>query len=98
MLPLRAQQQLGFARALLLRPAWVFMDSATDAFDPDGEVAILEMLGRELPEAAQVVISFHPELERLHHRTLVLERVAGTKYLFDGRRGNGNGTDALAPH
>lgn len=97
-LPLRAQQQLGFARALLLRPAWVFMDSATDAFDPDGEVAILEMLGRELPEAAQVVISFHPELEQLHHRTLVLERVAGTKYLFNGRRGDGNGTDALAPH
>lgn len=93
-LPLRAQQQLGFARALLLRPAWVFMDGATDAFDPEGEVAILEMLGRELPDAAQLVISFHPELEQLHHRTLVLERVAATRYLFDGRRGSGddNGT------
>ena len=70
------------------------MDGATDAFDPEGEVAILEMLGRELPDAAQLVISFHPELEQLHHRTLVLERVAATRYLFDGRRGSGddNGT------
>ncbi len=49
-LPLRAQQRLGFARVLLQRPAWIFMEEATDAFDPKGEQLILEMLHRELPD------------------------------------------------
>ncbi|MDP2847409.1 MAG: ABC transporter ATP-binding protein/permease [Humidesulfovibrio sp.] len=90
-LPQRAQQQLGFARVLLQRPAWVFLEEATDAFDPEGERQILEMLGRELPEATLLNISFHPGLKRLHNRTLVLNRLSETKLLFgERRRGNGN--------
>ena len=89
-LPLGAQQRLGFARVLLHRPAWVFMEQATDAFDPDGERLIFEMLHRELPDAALVTVSFHPGLEALHHRELVLSQMVETKYLFDGRRRNGN--------
>ena len=95
-LPQRTQQQLGFARALVLRPSWLFMDGATDAFDPESEVQILEMLRRELPDSAQLVISFHPELEQLHPRTLVLERVAETTFLFDGRRRDGSGDGSAA--
>jgi hypothetical protein len=30
-----------------------------------------------------LVISFHPALERLHHRKLVLNRVRETKYLSE---------------
>jgi putative ATP-binding cassette transporter len=73
-LPLRAQQRLGFARALMQRPAWLFMEEATDAFDPRGERLILEMLHRELPDTAIVTISFHAGLEPLHTRKLVLNR------------------------
>lgn len=80
-LPQRAQQRLGFARILLHRPAWVFMEEATDAFDPKGEKLILEMLHRELPNATLLNISFHPGLRRLHHRTLVLSRVREAKVL-----------------
>ncbi len=85
-LPQRAQQRLGFARVLLQRPAWVFMEEATDAFDPKGERLILEMLHRELPDSAVLTISFHPGLERLHHRKLVLHRVREKKYLLEERR------------
>jgi putative ATP-binding cassette transporter len=88
-LPLRAQQRLAFARALLQRPAWVFMEEATGAFDGDGERVILEMLRGELPAATWVTISFHPDLESLHDRELVLARLPETKYLFDGRRPDG---------
>ncbi len=72
----RAQQRVGLARVLIQRPAWVFMEEATDAFEPEGERLILEMLRNELPDATQVTITFrfHPELEKLHGRTLVLER------------------------
>lgn len=80
-LPLRAQQRLGFARALMQRPAWVFMDEATNAFDPGGERLILEMLHHKLPDTALLTISVHPGLEPLHDRKIVLNRVAEKKYL-----------------
>ncbi len=72
----RARQRVGFARVLLQRPAWIFMEEATDAFDPKGQRLILEMLRRELPDATLVTITFrsHPDLEALHDRTLVLDR------------------------
>jgi len=88
-LPLRVQQQLGFARVLLHRPTWVFMEQATDAFDPKGEEQILEMLNRELPNMTLLNISFHPSLQPLHDRTLILNRVGETKVLFGRTRGNG---------
>jgi putative ATP-binding cassette transporter len=74
-LPLPAQQRLSLARVLLQRPAWVFLEEATDAFDPKGEQLLLEMLYREIPNAAVLNISFHPGLKHLHNRTLVLNRV-----------------------
>lgn len=73
-LPQRAQQRLGFARLVLQRPDWVFLEEATDAFDPEGERLILEMLLRTLPEVTLVNISFHPDLGKLHSRTLNLSR------------------------
>jgi putative ATP-binding cassette transporter len=82
----RARQRLGFARVVLQRPAWVFMEGATDAFDTKGERLILEMLHHELPNATLFNISFHPGLEDMHHRTLVLSRVRETKMLFDRQR------------
>lgn len=89
-LPLRAQQRLGFARALLQRPAWILMEEASNAFDPRGERLILEMLHRELPNSALLTISFHAGLEALHHRKLVLKRLAEPRYLFAGVRENGS--------
>jgi putative ATP-binding cassette transporter len=71
-LPPRVQQQLGLARVLLQKPAWVFLEEATDAFDPEGERRIVEMLCSELPGATMLTISFHPELAKLHHRTVLL--------------------------
>jgi putative ATP-binding cassette transporter len=73
-LPLRVQQRLGFARALLQRPPWILMEEATDAFDPRGEQLILEMLYRELPNTGFLTITFHAGLDRLHTRKLVLHR------------------------
>jgi putative ATP-binding cassette transporter len=90
-LPQRAQQRLGIARVLIQRPVWVFLEEATDAFDPKGERLILEMLHRELPNATLLNISFHPGLRKLHHRTLILSRAHEAKVLLNGRRGNGGG-------
>lgn len=73
-LPLRAQQRLGIARLLLQRPAWVFIEEATDAFDPGSEASIIEVLHRELAGSTLLTVSFHPALERHYSRHLVLVR------------------------
>jgi putative ATP-binding cassette transporter len=73
-LPLRARQRLAFARVLLQEPGWIIMEEASDAFDPRGERLVLEMLQHELPDTTLITISFHPGLEALHHRTLVVRR------------------------
>ena len=82
MLPLRTQQRLAFARLLLQRPCWVFIEEATDALDIDGEQNLMETLQRELGSACIITISFHPGLERLHQRKIVLNRLCEEKYLF----------------
>lgn len=83
-LPLRTRQSLALARVLIHRPAWLFLEEATDAFDPKGERLILEMLEHELPDTTLLTVSFHPGLENLHHRRVVLEKPAAAKYLFGG--------------
>jgi putative ATP-binding cassette transporter len=50
------------------------MQEASDAFAARGEGLVLDMLRHELPDTTLVTISFHPGLEALHHRTLVVRR------------------------
>jgi putative ATP-binding cassette transporter len=86
-LPQQAQQRLGLARVLLQRPTWLFMEEATDAFDPKHERLMIEMLERELPDTALLTITFHTGLEKLHHRKIALTRMSQKKSLFDQDRG-----------
>jgi len=80
-LPLRAQQRLGIARLFLHNPPWVFIEEATDAFDPKGEAAMLEMIRRELPNTTQIAISFHNDLDHHYSRKLILNRLAEPRLL-----------------
>jgi putative ATP-binding cassette transporter len=82
-LPLRAQQRLAFARLLLQRPCWVFLEEATDALAPKDELCLMEMLERELPNATIITISFHSGLEPLFQRKLVLNRLREVRLLDD---------------
>jgi putative ATP-binding cassette transporter len=64
------QQRLGFARLLLHKPDWVFMEEATDALDPEAEVGIISMLAQELPGVTILTIGYHPGLAQLHDRVI----------------------------
>lgn len=83
-LPLRGQQRLGMARLILHQPAWVFLEEATDAFDPKSEDAMLDMLHHELPDSTLLTISFHAGLEHHYSRKLVLNRRAEPRFLDCG--------------
>ncbi len=73
-LPLRAQQRLGIARLFLQQPGWVFIDEATDAFDPKDAMCTLEMLHHELPSTTLLNISQRNGVAQFYDRKLVLKR------------------------
>lgn len=52
-------QRLAFARLLVHRPAWIFLQEATDALGVEGERAMLDILQKELPKATVIAIDNH---------------------------------------
>ncbi|HXK24040.1 MAG TPA: ABC transporter ATP-binding protein/permease, partial [Myxococcota bacterium] len=64
------QQRLSFARALLQRPEWLFLDEASSALDPATEAELYALLERELPETTWVSIGHRAEIARFHGRRI----------------------------
>ncbi len=65
------QQRLGFARLLLHRPDWIFIEEATDSLDSEGEDDMMQLLRQEFDKKATVLtIGYHTTLEAYHQRIL----------------------------
>lgn len=64
------QQRLAFARALLNRPDWVFLDEATAALPEDAQRELYGLLKKRLPDATIVSIGHRSSLAGLHARRL----------------------------
>jgi vitamin B12/bleomycin/antimicrobial peptide transport system ATP-binding/permease protein len=64
------QQRLGLVRLLLYRPKWIFIQEALDSLTPDGETAMMELLIKELPDAAILSITNQPTAEAFHQRRI----------------------------
>ncbi|MBB5693564.1 putative ATP-binding cassette transporter [Roseomonas pecuniae] len=67
------QQRLAFARALLQRPAWLFLDEATASLDPVAEERLYRLLRERLPGTAMVSIAHRPAVAAFHDRALRVE-------------------------
>jgi putative ATP-binding cassette transporter len=70
------QQRLAVARALLLRPDWLFLDEATSALDETMEAMLYALLGERLPAATVVSIAHKPSVVAFHDRRLVIDPAA----------------------
>ena len=66
------QQRLAIARALLLRPDWLFLDEATSSLDPEAEQALYAQLRTQLPNTTIVSIAHREALVAVPERHLVL--------------------------
>ena len=72
-LSLGEQQRIAFARVLLVRPAWVFLDESTSALDERRERDMYTLIARELPGAGIVSVGHRTTLLSLHDRQLQLD-------------------------
>jgi putative ATP-binding cassette transporter len=77
------QQRLALARALLLKPDWLFLDEATANLDPQAEAELYAELRARLSATTIVSISHRPTVDALHERRIVLDRSAGTGRLLE---------------
>jgi putative ATP-binding cassette transporter len=67
------QQRLAFARTLLYRPTWLFLDEASSALDEPTERRMYELLAERLPGATIISVAHRPSVEALHGRQLVID-------------------------
>jgi putative ATP-binding cassette transporter len=67
------QQRVAFARVLLKRPDWVFLDEATSSLDTVLEQALYTRLRQRLPKLTIVSIGHRPGIADYHDRKLEMQ-------------------------
>ena len=71
------QQRLAIARALLIKPDWLFLDEATSATDEDQEAMLYRLLDERLTETTIISVGHRRSLDAFHRRVLIFERKSG---------------------
>jgi putative ATP-binding cassette transporter len=67
------QQRLAFARALVQKPDWLFLDEATSAVDEGSESRLYQLVRERLPETTIFSIGHRATLGPFHARRLMVE-------------------------
>jgi vitamin B12/bleomycin/antimicrobial peptide transport system ATP-binding/permease protein len=70
------QQRLAVARALLVKPDWLFMDEPTAALPDEAQDALYRVLKEKLPATTLVSIGHRANLEQFHERRLAWKDTA----------------------
>ncbi len=70
------QQRLAFARTLIQKPGWLFLDEATAALDEETEARLYRLVRERLPETMVFSIGHRASLDAFHARRLMVERSA----------------------
>ncbi len=67
------QQRLALARALLVRPDWLFLDEATASLDQTAEASLYNVLAQRLPNTTVVSIAHRDSVVALHEHRIDLD-------------------------
>lgn len=79
------QQRLSFARLVIQRPNWIFIQEALDALDPLGEADMMRLLKTDFAEATVVTIGHHAGSVGYYRRVLTLCRKDGYALIEDSQ-------------
>ena len=72
-LSLGEQQRIAIARALLLKPQWLFLDEATSALDGKLEAQVYAALLAQIPNITLLSVAHKPTLDQFHQQVLELQ-------------------------
>ena len=67
------QQRIAFARALVQKPDWLFLDEATSAVDEPAEAHLYRLLRERLPRTALLSVGHRSTLRRFHARQILVQ-------------------------
>jgi vitamin B12/bleomycin/antimicrobial peptide transport system ATP-binding/permease protein len=70
------QQRIAFARALIQKPDWLFLDEATSAVDETTEARLYRLVRERLPETTVFSVGHRATLRAFHARQLVVQPMA----------------------
>jgi len=62
------QQRISFARALLAKPDWLFLDETTASLDPDSEIKMYQLVKNKLVNTTFVSIAHRPSVQFFHDK------------------------------
>lgn len=67
------QQRISFARALLKKPRWLFLDEATSAIDEPSERHLYNLIRKELKQTTLISIAHRSTVDEHHNRMITLD-------------------------
>jgi vitamin B12/bleomycin/antimicrobial peptide transport system ATP-binding/permease protein len=67
------QQRIAFARALVQKPDWLFLDEATSAVDEPTEARLYRLLHERLPRTTLFSVGQRGALRPFHDRQLLVQ-------------------------
>jgi putative ATP-binding cassette transporter len=68
------QQRIAFARALIHKPDWLFLDEASSALDEVTEARLYRLLRERLPGTTVFSVGHRATLRAFHSRELIVQR------------------------
>lgn len=72
------QQRIGFARVLLHKPDWVFLDETTSMLDLANEAHLYKILHERLPNCSVVSVGHHASVDAFHEHVVHMEKYKNT--------------------
>lgn len=74
------QQRIAFARVLLHKPDWVFLDESTSMLDVANEKRMYELMKTHLPNCTVVSVGHHPGLDDYHEHIVDMTQYEGVHH------------------
>lgn len=68
------QQRIAFARVLIHKPDWVFLDESTSMLDLANEKHLYNMLRERLPNCSIITVAHHASVDDFHHHVLNMSK------------------------